>query len=637
MKTARLVHAGAALAVALCIAAHARAAPTIAEFAADSDFSFPTLSPDGSKIAFVTGMEETRVVVVLDLLKRERRALMRATKDKFEVSWCGFKTNERLLCGFSGTEFDAGRPFSVSRLVAIDPAGVAEPKILVQNGRHSETQYQDRVMDWRIDDPKHVYIQLIGAEKMGGPFPDVCSLDVYTGLTSIVQGARSPILSWRTDRKGMVRFGSGHDDKRSTYITRDSEDHEWHTLAKWELGKNDFGVVGFGAVPGTLLVEAVHNGRSAIFEMDLSEKTDRQLLFSNAEVDVGGPIYWPSDHRIVGFSYATDRGKRMLFDAAAARIYEAIDVAIPNAENYVVDASRDGQKLLIASVSDVRPLDYFVLDRDSRNLLRIGSANPALAKTPLAPMTPIRIKAPDGKILPGYLTLPLGSSGKKVRTVVYPHGGPYSRDRWGFDPLVQFMASRGYAVIQVNFRGSSGYGEEWYEAGLRNWGTVMVDDITAATKWAISEGIADPAHTCIVGWNYGGYAALMSAVREAELYKCVVSIAGVANLRTLTMEQLRFYGGRFRAKYSIGDNKDELKAGSPLRATEQIRAPVLLVHGDDDIPVSVEQSRLMARALARAKKKHELVIIKDGNHTLSRHEWRETLLTKLEAFLAANN
>ena len=143
-------------------------------------------------------------------------------------------------------------------------------------------------------------------------------------------------------------------------------------------------------------------------------------------------------------------------------------------------------------------------------------------------------------MLPGYLTLPLNSSGKKVPMVVYPHGGPYARDSWGFDPMVQFMASRGYAVLQVNFRGSTGYGDEWYDAGLRNWGTVMVDDITAATNWAISQGIADPAHVCIVGWSYGGYAALMSAVREPDLYKCAVSIAGVSDLRALARRSASF-------------------------------------------------------------------------------------------------
>jgi dipeptidyl aminopeptidase/acylaminoacyl peptidase len=635
MKTATPVSAGSILVAALCLSAHAQAAPTIAEFAADTDFSFPALSPEGDKVAFVTRVQDTRVLVVLDLVKRQRRAVMRATNDTFELSWCGFKTNDRLLCGFSGTEFEGGQPYPVSRLISIDDSGQSKPKVLIQNGDHGQSQFQDRVMDWQVDDPKHVYIQLTGEE--GGPFPNVYSLDVFSGLMTIVQRSRSPILHWSTDRKGVVRFGSGYDEKKSTFITRDSADDKWRTLAKWELGKDDFDVVGFGPSPGTLLVEAGHNGRSAIFEMDLTEKSDRQLLFANADVDVGGPIYWPADHRIIGFGYSTDRHKRMLFDQEASSIYAGIDGVLPDSENYVVDASRDGKKLLIASESDVRPSEYFVLNLDDRKMLKVGSANPALAQTALAPMKAISIKAPDGTMLPGYLTLPVGSSGKNLPTIVYPHGGPYARDSWGFDPMVQFMASRGYAVVQVNFRGSTGYGQEWYDAGLRNWGTVMVDDITATTKWAIAEGIANPAHTCIVGWSYGGYAALMSAVREADLYKCVVSIAGVSDLRALANDEKRFYGGKFRAKYSIGDDKDELKAGSPLRAPEKIKAPVLLVHGDDDFQVDVDHSRRMARALDREHKKYELVIIKDGNHSLTRYEWRETLLTKLEAFLAANN
>jgi dipeptidyl aminopeptidase/acylaminoacyl peptidase len=631
-KTAR---AGAILLLVYCLSTPLGAAPTIAEFAADTDFSFPTLSPDGNKVAYVTRVSDTRALVVLDLAKKERRPIMQATNDAFELSWCGFKTDERLLCGFSGTEFDGGQPYGVTRLVSVDVTGNSKPKVLIQNGNHGSSQFQDRIMDWRLDDPRHVYIQLTGDG--GKPFPNVYALDILSGLTTVVQRSRDPILSWRTDRKGVVRFGSGYDEKKFTYLTRDSADDKWRTLAKWELGKDDFDVIGFGPSPGTLLVEADHNGRSAVFEMDLSEKSDRQLLFANPEVDVGGPIYWPVDRRIIGFSYATDRHKRMLFDAEAESIYAAIDDAIPNADNYVVDASRDGKKLLIASESDVRPSEYYVLNRDQKQLRKVGSANPALARTPLAPMKPIRIKAPDGKMLPGYLTLPLDSSGRNLPTIVYPHGGPYARDYWGFDTMVQFMASRGFAVIQVNFRGSTGYGDEWYDAGLRNWGTVMVDDITATTKWAIAEGIADPAHTCIVGWSYGGYAALMSAVREADLYKCVVSIAGVSDLRALANEQRRFYGGRFRAKYSIGDDVDELKAGSPLRSPEKIKVPVLLVHGDDDIQVGIDHSRRMARALDRENKKFELVVIKDGNHSLSRYEWRQTLFTKLEAFLAANN
>ncbi len=607
-----------------------RVAPSIAQFAAEADFSTPALSPDGLKLAFVTRVNGEPVVVVQDTGKHEIRQLMKATADSYQVTWCRFKADDRLVCGLTGTRFERGAPYAVSRLVSIGVSGTDMPMVLVQNGPQGGSQFQDRVFDWQPHDPKRVLIQLAGD---GGPYPDVWALDVYTGRMSLVQRKRYPIMNWRTDRQGVVRFGSGFDERRSQYITRDSADAPWRTLARWRLGKDDFDVIGFGPSPDAVLVEADHNGRAAIFEMDLREKSDRQLLFSHNAVDVGAPIYWPADGRIVGFSYETERVHRMLFDDAAERIYGGIDQLLPDCENYVIDASLDGRRLLVESYSDVRPAEYHLVDLDANKMWSVGSASPALAGETFAPMRPMEIRGPDGQMLPGYLTIPVGSGGRNLPMVVYPHGGPYFRDSWGFDSMVQFMASRGYAVLQVNFRGSTGYGREWYDAGLRNWGTVMVDDITAATKWAIEKGIADPARICIAGWSYGGYAALMSAVRESDLYRCVVSIAGVSDLRALAAETRRFHGGRYRADYSIGSDSDELRAGSPLRGTQRIKAPVLLVHGDSDIQVLVEHSRRMARMLELENKDHELVIIKDGNHSLSRYEWREELLEKLEEFL----
>jgi dipeptidyl aminopeptidase/acylaminoacyl peptidase len=397
-QTGRVI---ATLAAVACLSTRAEAAPpSIADFAADTDFSFPTLSPSGDKIAYVTRMKDSRVLVVLDLAKRERKGIMQASNESFELTWCGFKTEDRLLCGFSGTDFSGGDPYPVSRLVAIDASGDTKAKVLVQNGSHGDSQFQDRIMDWQIDDPKHVFIQLMD-EDSSGPFPNVYALDVFNGLTTIVQRSRAPIMHWSTDRKGVVRFGSGYDDRKSTYITRDNADGSWRTLAKWERGDVDFDVVGFGPSPATLLVSAAHNGRSAIYEMDLAEKSDRQLLFANEEVDVGEPLLWPTDKRIIGFTYDTDRGKRMLFDDEAASIYNSIDDIIPNAENFVVDSSRDGKKLLIASAADVRPTDYYILDLNDRKMRKVGSANPALSATPLAPMKAIKIKAPDGTMRPG--------------------------------------------------------------------------------------------------------------------------------------------------------------------------------------------------------------------------------------------
>src|SRR6185312_11426159 len=239
----RCVIAAACLAVAPAFSA----GPSIADFAADADFSFPTLSPDGTKVAFVTRTQGARLLVAVDLVKRSRHGIMSASVDTFDLTYCHFKGDEKLLCGFRGTQWIGGEPYPVSRLVAVDVSGTKKPRVLVQNGSQGGSQFQDRILDWQVDDPKHVLIELAGD---GDPFPNVHALDIDTGLMSVVQRSRHPILGWTTDRAGVVRFGAGYDEKKETYITRDGPDAPWRTLAKFDWGDSDFNVVGFGPTPG---------------------------------------------------------------------------------------------------------------------------------------------------------------------------------------------------------------------------------------------------------------------------------------------------------------------------------------------------------------------------------------------------
>jgi dipeptidyl aminopeptidase/acylaminoacyl peptidase len=633
-------------AAALCCAltsleGHAAdAPPSVGAFAAEADYGQPALSPDGRRVVMVVRNKQGRVLVALDLESKEIHGLMPATVDNFEINKCRFKSDVRVLCGFLGTNFIAGQPYPVTRLVAVDVDGKSHAQVLFQtmlneNDPHGVNfaQFQDNILDYQVDDPKHVLIELASER---GPWPSVWSLDVYNSGKTLVQQSHVSILDWLLDPAGVVRFGSGYDIHRSIFITRDSAQDEWRTLAKWDFGENDFGVVGFGPKPGTLLISADYQGRRAIYESDLSEKQDRKLLIANDYVDVGKPIFWPADRRLVGFEVETERSKRFIFDDEIAGIYATVDASLPDADNFLLGTSRDGNRVLIKSVTDVRPAQYLVLDLKDKKLIRVANQNPQLPTQQYARMKPVKIPGPGGVTLPGYLTLPVGSDGKKVPLVVYPHGGPHARDSWGWDFMVQFMASRGYGVLQVNFRGSTGYGKQWLDVGTQHWGTVMIDDVTAATKWAIAEGVADPARTCIVGWSYGGYAALMSAAREPDLYKCAVSIAGVSDLRALAREELRFYAGRKSMEQLLGSDDEEFKVGSPRRNFDKIKIPLLFVHGDDDFQVAVEHTRAMARLLTVKNRKPEVVIIKDGNHSLTRAEWRETLLGHLESFLAAN-
>jgi len=626
----------ATLGVVATAAATAATPPSIDAFAAYSDFGAVTLSPDGNRIAYTARAGEKRALIVLDLEKRTMKPILAAEENLFQIRWCSFKTAQRLLCGLRGVDFMKTQPYPVSRLIAINADG-SNLRVLIQNGRSNTSQFQDRVLDWQDEDPSHVLIQVTPPELLL-PFPDVYSLDVNSGRTTKIQVHRNPIRSWYSDDKGVVRYGEGCDEfSRCEYVTRDSATAPWRVLKRWERFKNtsDFSVLGFGPSGDKLLVTETLDDRLAVYQLDLADKVDHELVFSHPQVDVGGVIEWPNTHRPIGFWYETDRYRREVFDNDAAAIYQIVDKSLPGTINHILDAARNNQLLLISSQSDVLPAQYYLLDLEKKALRKLSTIAPELAQAPLAPMKVVKIPASDGTMLPGYLTLPVGAEGKNLPLVVYPHGGPHARDSWGFDEMVQFMASRGYAVLQVNFRGSTGYGGSWYDAGLRKWGTVMVDDVNAATRWALAQGIGDPKRTCIVGWSFGGYAALMGAIKEPAMYRCVASIAGVADLRGLTWQLKSFYGGSGTADYTLGSDSDELAAGSPIKSSKQLKAPVLLVHGKHDTQVDYDQSVRMNRALSDDQK-HELVLIEDGDHSLSHSEWRKTLLTKLEAFLAEN-
>lgn len=610
------------------------AAPTVDQLASLSDYGAVSLSRDGKRVVYTGQVGDKRALMVLDLEKRTNKAILAAEEDTFRIRWCRFKSDVRIVCGLIGVDENRGKPFSLTRLIAIDADG-GRFKVLVQRHSNANSQFQDDIIDWRIDDPKVVYVQL-SPDGSNSPFPDVYALDVETGFKNMIQKQRYPIRDWVSDPEGVVRYGGGCDDHgRCEYVTRANAKEPWQLLSRWEAyQKDDFSVLGFGPNGNTLLVTEMHEDRRAVYQLDLAGKADKELVFEHPKVDVGGALTWPAGSgRLAGFWYTTDRTRREFFDAEAEAVYALIDKSLPGVASGIVSSARGGKLLLISAEQDIAPRAYYLLDLDKKSLARLGALMPEIPTDSFGVMKSVSIKTADGTVLPGYLSLPPGKAAEKLPMVVYPHGGPHSRDDWGFDPVVQLMVSRGYAVLQVNFRGSVGYGRAWYEAGLRKWGSVMVDDINASAHWAIEQGIADPTRMCIVGWSFGGYAALMAGIREPELYKCVGSIAGVADLKALRRQEWRFYGGAGAADAIIGSDLDDLAVDSPLKSTKKMRAPVLLVHGTLDIQVDPDQSRRMASALKGEDKLDELVLIEDGDHSLGRAAWRKTLYEKLDGFL----
>ena len=642
----------ASLRVPMPIAAPPRAAtpaPTSAGeiplevFAAGPQMAEPHLSPDGGKLVYLTNLGGQLRIAVRNLRTGSAESILKAAAGSLSVTHCEFKTNDRLLCHLEGVARggDPARLYPASRLLALNADGHSL-RMLFRNAFFARlppaarSQFQDRIIHWLPDDANHVLIEL-GDE--GSVFPSVYKLDVYRGDLKLVVPSQPPVMDWTADPAGVVRFGYGFRDDTGVYIARNGPDAPWRTLEEFKrFDRTRFDPLAFGARPNELLVFAPYEGRTAVWQIDLDAPANGlTLLFSNPEVDVGGILEWPLDRHVAGFVYETDRPHTHYIDPRAAAIDEQLERELPGAYHVVVDSSRDETRLVTVSFSDVMPPRYHLLNTVTGSLTELGRQDAGLSDAQLAHVKPVTVPGPGGIAIPGYLTLPSGSQpGQRLPAVVLPHGGPYARDRWGYDPLVQVIASRGYAVLQLNFRGSTGYGQQWRDAGHQAWGTIMHADITAGARWLIEQGIANPARLGIVGWSYGGYAALTGVEKEPELYRCAVSIAGVSDMSQMALDDERFYGGKDSAGDAMGTDPAALRAESPLQHVERIRVPVLLVHGEDDYTVLAEQSKAMDRALSKQGVPHELVLIKHGEHSLLRPEMRLILYQKVTEFLRAN-
>jgi dipeptidyl aminopeptidase/acylaminoacyl peptidase len=377
------------------------------------------------------------------------------------------------------------------------------------------------------------------------------------------------------------------------------------------------------------------DGRLAMYSVALDGSLQETLMYSNPDVDVAGVITIGRRHRVVGVSFVTDVHHAVYFDPDIDRLMRSLSKALPKQPLFqVVDSSVDEQTLLIVASSDDDPGVYYVFDRHAKELNTFLAVRDELEGVKLAKVKPITYPASDGTQVPGYLTLPAGVENPKgLPAIVLPHGGPSARDEWGFDWLSQFYAARGYAVVRPNFRGSAGYGDAWLQQnGFKSWRTA-IGDVLDAGRWLISEGIADPAKLSVVGWSYGGYAALQSAVTEPGFFKAVIAIAPVTDLEQLKEEWRGWSNFRVESS-SIGEGL-HVREGSPARHADKIKVPVLMFHGTLDRNVSINQSRTMDARLEKAGVKHQLVTFEGLDHYLEDSHARTEMLRKSDEFLQA--
>lgn len=608
----------------------------IEAFASLPSFAQPNLSPSGSKIAFMTEREGHRSVIILDM-KTQQSVIIPKFGDS-EVTSFRWANEEVVLLEFGVQDTRPGGQFFTYKNRNFSYNLNTGEFLWLENpqstGSYRDQQtYSGTFLHSLPNDEDHVLMQMPGVSWF-----DAYKVNVYTGKKKRVKRGKRGVERWYTDYDGAVRFGAGFyrhvsspgSEKLTAYLVEkdnsvtDVKDAEWF---------EDYIIEGFTRDPDILYVSGETDfGTQGIFKLNIRSGEILESVYAHETYDVGGIIYDSDTGNIVGVYYTDDTQKNIYFDQKYAKIQRSLKKALKSENIYLVSKARNADIYLVLNDSPANPGDYYLYNRTSGTLDYLAPRMDGIYPEEMTPAQRITYTARDGVNVPAYLTLPKGNT-KKLPTIILPHGGPNSRDTQDWDFWSQFYANRGYAVIQPNFRGSTGYGTEYYEAGHLQWGGLMQDDVTDATLWMVKEGYADKDKICIVGASYGGYAALYGVIKEPDLYQCSISVNGVTDIPELRRGDKRKAGAKEWLSYMGLEGKPETYI-SPYHRAKDINVPVLLISSVDDLRVPYKMSIHMDEKLGKLGKDTTYIKLEDGGHSMLTRKSRLIMLTETEKFLA---
>lgn len=636
MKSVRVL---LALLLACLIAPAAWAAPLEA-YGKLPSIEAVALSPDGKSAAFVVTNGEQRIIAIQDMTsgKFTKRAGTGTVKVRY-VRWAGDK-HLVIVKSVTSTPMDVitrqrewmmGFSFDVA-------TGKATPLMTGVDSSLNTIHDLPVVRDYKGEPT--VFVQ--GVKFVGGQ--GVLSLfrvDLDRTATKLVETGIQDTRDWVVGPDGEPVAQELYNPRTGRWAVRIKKGPSWREAH-----------IASAAIDRPSLLGLGRDGKSVMYTW----RDDKgQALWQEVRLDGGAPgeplrvsdrqtpIHDPQDGRLIGyFAQEGDAGGYTFFDPEDAKVWKAVSAAFPGAIVTLQSWSRDHRKIAVR-VDPLNDVPAFALvDLDTRKATWLGPEYSEVKPADVAVQTPIRFKASDGLALTGYLTIPRGKETKALPLIVFPHGGPAARDSPGFDWWAQAMASRGYAVLQVNFRGSDGLGEALLRAGYGQWGRKMQTDLSDGVRHLAAQGVIDPKRVCIVGGSYGGYAALAGATLDPGVYRCAASFAGISDLRRFMNWAKASQGPpsfRYLTRFTGAeeDRATVLAQISPAAHADKVSIPILLIHGKDDSVVPLEQSQIMADALKKAGRPVELIIAKGEDHWLSRGETRLQTLAATMAFLEKHN
>jgi dipeptidyl aminopeptidase/acylaminoacyl peptidase len=490
------------------------------------------------------------------------------------------------------------------------------------------------LLDPLPDDPHHV---LVSHNRRDPQVFDVVRIDLRTGKETVVAQNPGDIVAWATDHRGRVRIAVRSVGLDTITLYRPDEKSEFKPIITTDY-KTEVEAPVFTADNRKLYVLSNRGrDRKALVVVDPAKPDAEQLLYEHPEVDLNGINWSRAKKKLTDVNFVTAKIGRKFFDPATEALYRRIAAKVPGMEITLQSANKAEDKFIVAAASDRTPGGRYIYDARSDTMTLMAEINPKISADDMAPMKPISYTSRDGLTIHGYLTLPVGREPKDLPCIVNPHGGPWARDLWGFNPEVQFLANRGYCVLQMNFRGSTGYGRKFWEASFGQWGLKMQDDITDGVNWLVKQGIADPKRVGIYGASYGGYATLAGVAFTPDLYAAAVNYVGVSNMFTF-MNTIPPYWKPFLPKFHemVGHperDKERLTRTSPALNADKIKTPLMVVQGARDPRVNKAESDQMVAAL-KARGVEVPYIVKDNEgHGFRNEENQYEFYGAMEQFL----
>lgn len=606
-----------------------------ADLARLPEFSDAKLSPDGMNILFRFRSGGVEQVAYRDV-KGEKVSGF-PIPERVDLNWSRWAGNGHILVSVGLNTMFLGEEAYKSALLLHDVASGMTTAI----AREGQGLEGDDIL---FVDPDGRYL-LLSIQRSIYDYPSVFRVSLPDGKMTEIVRPRQPIWEWYADDAGIVRAGVGWENRRVRYYYRKTAEENFRLIGAVRPDDKEafFNIakVVTGSDEGYVLSDE-KTGRQALYKFNYNTREIGDLVYGNDQYDIDD--YWlTSDGKALeGVSFTDDRDRVEWFDADSKKLQAQIDRAVPNLQAWVGSRSRDGNRMLILGTAPDDPGVYFMLDRKTREMAIVAARMQTLPPEMLAVTKAVRYKARDGKEIPAFLTLPKGREPKALPLVLLPHGGPYGvRDKLDYDPEVQLLANRGYAVLQPNYRGSGGYGTEYGDAGIGQIGRAMQDDLDDGMDWLAGEGIVDKGRVCVVGASYGGYAALWAAIRNPERYRCAASFAGVADWDAMLKYDRRYLTKQasksWRARVT-GEGERDLAAVSPIQQAARLTRPILIAHGEDDSTVPISQSKKLVAALKKAgKSDYEYVAYKGEGHGFSDPVNRKDWFDRLDAFLAKHN